>query len=111
MGVAGRQMQIGRAKHKPLMIWIYPKIGPSAVKFPKACFVVSCRTIGVILRTLNAIFADNVEKAKTKIPQFNRKRTPWLWVTRKRSFELTAVMHRVNGFHGSNGQKPAGAGE
>ncbi len=63
MGVAGRQMQIGRAKHKPLMIWIYPKIGPSAVKFPKACIDDSCRTIGVIPATLNPIFADNPKKA------------------------------------------------
>ena len=31
MGVAGRQAKTGRAKHKPLMILAYPKIGPSAV--------------------------------------------------------------------------------
>ena len=37
MGVAGRQMKIGRATHKPLVILIYPKIGPSAVKFLKVC--------------------------------------------------------------------------
>ena len=31
MGVAGRKTEIGRAKHKPLMIPVNPKIGPSAV--------------------------------------------------------------------------------
>jgi hypothetical protein len=31
MGAAGRQAKIRRAKHQPLLILAYPKIGPSAV--------------------------------------------------------------------------------
>lgn len=49
MGVAGRKTKVGRAKHKPLLTLVYPKIGPSAVYFAgviNASTLAYCSAVG-----------------------------------------------------------------